>query len=133
GDNFLRAAFSITPGATFLGSLAGAIERDWSEAAELAADEKARRETSGLDLASALTKVARMAVGQSPAIGAGSALIGDMPLETRVRALLEPQAPERRLPVASAAAAGWTATIGLLHQPQTLDGLHKLFELLVRR
>jgi Zn-dependent protease with chaperone function len=133
GDNVLRAAFSITPGATFLRALAGAIQRDWSVAAELAADEKARCATSALDLASALTKVARMAVGQTPATGVGSALIGETPLETRVRALLEPPAPERRIPVATAAAAGWTATVGLLHQPQTLDGLHKLFELLVRR
>ena len=133
GDNFLRAAFSITPGAAFLGSLAAAIERDWSVAAEHAADEKARAATSGLDLASALTKVARMAVGQAPRTSVGSALIGDVPLDARVRALLEPPAKERRLPVASVAAAGWATAIGLLHQPQTLSGLHDLFEFLVRR
>ena len=133
GDNLLRAAFSITPGAAFLGSLAAAIERDWSAAAERAADEKARAATSGLDLASALMKVARMAVGHSPAIGVGSALIGEVPLEARVRALLEPPARERRLPVGTAASAVWAATIGFLHQPQALSGLHQLFELLVRR
>lgn len=133
GDNLLRAAFSITPGAAYLGSLAAAIERDWSAAAERAADEKAREATCGLDLASALTKVARMAVGHAPVAPVGSALIGEVPLEARVRALLEPAPPERRLPVTTASAGGWIATIGLLHQPEILVGLHQLFELLVRR
>ena len=132
GDNFLRAAFSITPGAAFLGSLAAAIERDWSAAAERAADEHARATTSGLDLASALTKVARMAIGPAPA-RVGSALIGEVSLEERVCALLEPPAPERRLPITGFAAAGWVAVVALLLQPQSLSGLHELFELLTRR
>lgn len=131
-DNFLRAAFSITPGAAFLRALATAIERDWSAAAERAADEKARASTSGLDLASALTKVARMAIGPPPA-RAGSALIGEMSLEERVCALLEPPTAERRLPIAAIAASGWIAVVALLHQRHSLSGLHELFELLTRR
>jgi hypothetical protein len=132
GDNLMRAMFTLTPGVGFLSSLARAIERDWSAAAERAADDKARQSTSGLDLASALTRVARMAI-DAPQPVFGSTLVGELPLESRVRALLEPPTPAPRFPVAWVSAAGYVATAGFLQRPQVLMGLHELFGLLLRR
>ena len=133
GDNLTRAAFSLTPGSRLMSSLARAIERHWSVAAERNADERARVATSGLDLASALTKVARMAVGPAREPLVGSALIGELALDARVRLLLDEPAAVRPIPVAWLSLAAFVAVVATLQLPGTLYGLHELFELLVRR
>jgi hypothetical protein len=133
GDNLMRALFNITPGAFWCARLASDLERDWMAAAEEAADLRARASASPIDLASALTKVARMAATASAGPHVGSALIGISALDQRVRRLLEPARRHRpgwawapTLLVAVAAAIMLTSSAGL-------EPLHEMFELLVRR
>ena len=133
GDNLTRAAFSLTPGSRLVAPLARAIERQWSVAAERTADERARVATSGLDSASALTKVARLAVGPAREPLVGSALIGELALDARVRLLLDGPTDSRPLPVVWLSLTVLVAAVAVLQLPGTLYGLHELFELLVRR
>jgi hypothetical protein len=133
GDNLRRALFSLTPGARLASRLANAIEGEWSVAAEEAADAYARLSAPALDLASALTKVAGLAVGRDPEPLAGSPLIQQFALETRVRLLLDPPASSRRRLLASLPIAALFAAAILLQSAVVLSGLHELFELLVQR
>jgi Zn-dependent protease with chaperone function len=87
-DNLLRAAFAVTP---LPESLAAPLERAWAAAAEEAADLAARAGGSGVTLASALLKVAGLAMPPMPPQAVlASALIGAGGLEPRVRRLLAP-------------------------------------------
>ena len=133
GDNLRRALFSLTPGAWMVRWLAGAIEREWTAASEEAADASARATASALDLASALTKVAGLAVGPRPETVPGSAFIQQLALETRVRLLLDPPDVQRRKTLAAVPIVVLFAAAILLQSPIVLNGLHDLFELLVRR
>ena len=86
-DNLMRAAFAATP---FVGSAGNWLERAWAAAAEEAADLTARKGGSGVMLAAALVKVARLATPVEPRPALGSALIGAGTLEGRLRRLLDP-------------------------------------------
>lgn len=87
-DNLTRAAFAATP---LPSCLAGRLEQAWAAAAEEAADLAARDGGSGVTLASALLKVAGLALPATPPRAAlASALIGAGGLESRVRRLLAP-------------------------------------------
>jgi hypothetical protein len=87
-DNLTRAAFEITP---LPSRLAARLELAWAAAAEEAADLSARAGGSGVALASALLKVANLALPDAPPrLILASALIGAGGLETRVRRLLVP-------------------------------------------
>lgn len=132
-DNLLRFCCRITPGAWVARSLADRLERQWMAAAEEAADAAARQDTSALDLASALTKVARMAAGRSGEAVTASALIGGSDLDARVRRLLDP--PTETVPVWRAwlPALLLVGSLVALTATPTLAVLHELFELLVRR
>jgi Zn-dependent protease with chaperone function len=134
GDNLMRLLFRLTPGVRVAGAVGDWLERAWMVAAEEAADAAARRHAAGLELASALTKVARLAaIHESEAMPA-SALIGSANLQTRVRRLLEPPC-ERRPPARVAwlpLALVLTAAASLQTTP-ALVRVHELFELLVRR
>lgn len=132
-DNWLRLLFALTPGLTLAAPIAQRLERQWAIAAEHAADARARRSVSGLDLAAALTKVARLAEGSTPEYVPVSALIGGAALESRVRRLLDPSndGPQTLLlswwPLAAAA-----LVVVCLQSPGVLASLHEAFELLVR-
>ena len=88
-DNLLRLLFRLTPGAGMAARLAHPIERAWIVAAEEAADERAQSRDGGVQLASALTKVARLAAESEPEALAVSTLIRGDNLSHRVRRLLE--------------------------------------------
>jgi hypothetical protein len=133
GDNLLRWLFRMTPGAGLCWAIGEPLERAWMAAAEEAADAAARRRASSLDLASALTKVARLAVDVSPEAMPSSALIGGSDLEARVERLLTPPVVDR------AGGLGWTlavlalALVALLVSSPGGLALHEMFEWLVRK
>jgi hypothetical protein len=107
-DNLTRAAFVVTPLPT---RLAARLELAWAAAAEEAADLSARAGGSGVTLASALLKVANLALAPKPSrLVLASALIGAGGIETRVRRLLAP-------PPALGRTAWWVSaglTVGLV-------------------
>ena len=132
-DNLVRWLFRLTPGAGLLSGLAGRLEREWSAAAEEAADLWAAGAASATDLASALTKVARLSSpAPAPPVGA-SALIDGSQLEVRVRRLLDASISPRRHPAVwlPTLAAAFIAVIGQSASVQAV--VHELFELLVQR
>ena len=107
-DNLTRAAFVVTP---LPSRLAVRLELAWAAAAEEAADLSARAGGSGVTLASALLKVANLALPPKPSpLVLASALIGAGGIETRVRRLLAP-------PPALGRTAWWVSgalTVGLV-------------------
>jgi hypothetical protein len=131
-DNLIRLLFEMTPGARAFARVADAIERQWRAAAEEAADAAASRNSDRLDLASALTKVARLAPITAPESIAASALIDGSDLQARVRRLIDapPEPPLQRVAVLPALLLLALAAASQL--PQAGASLHELFELLVR-
>ena len=129
-DNLLRLLFALTPGAALCSWVARALERTWSAAAEHAADVAAGDRAGCLPLASALTKVARLAPLPVQAVAA-SGLIGTSDLDARVRRLLEPSEQQRArvtwLPAATLLIAALAFQL-----PFFSAKLHDVFELLVR-
>jgi hypothetical protein len=110
------------------------LEQAWMVASEAAADMAARQTASELDLASALTKVARLAVGCPPEAIPASGLIGGADLGSRVRRLCAGSAepPRRDLAWLTPLALLVTVVVTALTTP-ALRALHELFESLVRR
>lgn len=129
-DNIVRLLFMMTPGAPLARRLAQALERRWANAIEEAADQYAGRTVGPLELASALTKVARMSPTAPPL--AASALIGESSLDRRVRRLIESCDPPRVTRAAWAPLLALVIAGVLLLMPAPSAGLHDLFELLVR-
>ena len=98
-DNLRRLALRGAPDVLAWTSAGPAIERDWSVAAELAADEVAARDGVGrLHLASALVKVARLAAAMPAATLPASALYRGEPIAERVRRLVEAPAGAAAVP-----------------------------------
>jgi hypothetical protein len=126
----MRLAFAVTPGVRFAARTARTLEEHWLAAAEEAADISASRNAGALELASALTKVARLAPVSAPA--AVSTLIGASDLDARIRRLLDGAAS--RPAVRRAWSPAWVvAVLALFSQtPAVGSTLHALFELLVR-
>jgi hypothetical protein len=91
-DNLTRFCFLCAPFAQ--PAVARALEMAWTRASEEAADDAARRdERTSLALASALTKVARLAVGQPMPPLHASAIFSGSSVAERVRRLLETPPP----------------------------------------
>lgn len=89
-DNLRRLAMAAAPDLLALLPAGARLQDAWSSAAELAADEWSARETaSGVPLASALVKVARLATMPAPPLTASTLFDGE-PIVTRVRRLLDP-------------------------------------------
>lgn len=134
-DNLIRLLFCVTPGARIVSAIGDRLEHAWMAAAERAADSRARRRADGLELAAALTKVARLAVDTEPEPEAmpASALIGGPELESRVRRLLEPAVDHHDCRFAWAPVALLVVAAAAIQMTPALAGLHELFELLVRR
>ena len=91
-DNLRRLAMAVAPDVLGLCRAGRRLEAAWMQAAELAADEwAAARGDSGLHLASALVKVARLAAPPVNPLPA-SALYRGEPITERVQRLLDPPA-----------------------------------------
>jgi Zn-dependent protease with chaperone function len=132
GDNLLRLLFRLTPGASVAARVGDPIERAWMVAAEEAADERARSRDDGVELASALTKVARMAAESDPEVVPVSALIQGNDLAHRVRRLLESHAESSGIQWGWIG-LGFAVVLGIILQTTPVAfGLHEAFEMLVR-
>ena len=131
-DNLVRLLFHITPGAGLFARIADPLERAWLAAAEEAADLAAGRSSGSLELASALTKVARLASAGTPVMIPASTLIGGSDLPSRVRRLLQTPPRARLHPASWLPAAIAIALAAVAQLPPIAMGVHELFELLVR-
>jgi Zn-dependent protease with chaperone function len=134
-DNARRLLFRAVPDVIALTPLGGRLERDWSAAAEAAADEHAAEQQGALAVAAALVRLARLAPLPAglpmPSGLAGSGLHGGAPIAARVERLLAaPPAARREAPprraVLLAAAAALVAAV-----PPVLPAAHALTERLV--
>jgi Zn-dependent protease with chaperone function len=128
-DNLQRALLALSPDVLGLLPASRRLLRSWHEAAEDAADDFARRDadTTGVALAAALVKVARLAPsGTFAATLPASALYRGENLERRVRRLLQPatDAPVDRLARTILAIGAILVGTALLQ----LDRLHTAME-----
>jgi Zn-dependent protease with chaperone function len=123
-DNLTRLLFLCAP-TLFLRTFVE-IEREWVRAAEEAADDRARTTTNAsLALASALTKVARLASRQSAPLLHASAILSGSVVEARVRRLLDSE-PEQTasfgtLRAGVGAGIGFVIGVGVFAQPWLYD------------
>jgi hypothetical protein len=131
-DNLVRILFQLTPAAGLCRSIAEPLERAWIAAAEEAADRSASEAASGLELASALTKVAALVSGARAPMIPVSALIGGSELSSRVHRLLDTPPPARRHAATWLPVAASLSVAALLHWAPISAALHDWFELLVR-
>lgn len=133
GDNITRLLFAAAPIVPFTSRALRDVERAWVAASEQAADDEARRSgQSGLALASALTKVARLATGAPAPLVSASAILSGSGVEHRVRRLLEASHPltaPRRYAWRGAAVAAMA--VALLWTP-LLRGAYELAEYCVQ-
>jgi Zn-dependent protease with chaperone function len=91
-DPLLCLLFALTPGTLYVRTLADKLESIWRDAAEESADQRAGEAVGHLELAAALTKIARMMAPMPPAMLA-SQLIGKADVTRRVRRLLDGHFP----------------------------------------
>jgi Zn-dependent protease with chaperone function len=131
-DNLKRLLFRACPDLLALTPLAARLERDWSEAAEAAADEQAAADRGeALTVADALLRLARLAPTLEPDL-AGSAIHDGGPVTRRIERLLvwQPRAEGRRR---------WrllVLPVGVLlgtSVPAALPAVHAFTEWVVRR
>lgn len=134
-DNLKRLAMRATPDALSLLSASRRIEQDWAMAAEHAADAQAARDSgTGLALASALVKVARLTPSHGTFGALASPLVGGQGIVSRVERLMD-QTPANRLSIAARLLC-WTAstvTLGAViagYSP-LLHTVHHISEVLV--
>jgi len=141
-DNLKRTLLRICRDALTIVPCGRALDRDWAEAAEAAADEYASRKDgpAALDLAAALVKIARLIPpGTKPAMPAGALLIGENAggIMDRVTRLTEMASAGN--PTASRASAitgvlwflfvsSVTAMLLVALQPDWLVAIHLLIE-----
>lgn len=131
-DNLVRLLFHLTPGAGLFARIAQPLESAWLAAAEESADLAAGRTCDSLDLASALTKVARLAAPAAPTMISASTLIGGSDLASRVERLVRAPRRVRRHPVSWLPAVLLVATAVAVQWPPISLRVHEAFELLVR-
>jgi Zn-dependent protease with chaperone function len=93
-DNLMRLLFLCALPMRGLSRTAAELETSWTKATEEAADDLACRDgRSALALASALTKVSRLAAGHRAPLLHASAILSGAAIEHRVRRLLLPTRP----------------------------------------
>jgi Zn-dependent protease with chaperone function len=135
-DNLKRLAMRSAPDLLAWSKASRLLEREWSTAAEHAADDHAVLEIGGgLPLASALVKIARFGAGDFAA-SLGSPLVGGDSLRSRVERLVHPPPPRTARPGLRIAA--WTAVVlvtaaAAVEYPSTLAAVHAATEMLVHR
>jgi Zn-dependent protease with chaperone function len=134
-DNLKRLAMRATPDALSLLPASRRLERDWALAAEHAADAQAAHDSgTGLALASALIKVARLTPVARAAGALASPLVGGEGIAARVERLMN-HAPAHRLSSAVralcwATAAAALAAIAVGYTP-LLHSVHHVSEVVV--
>jgi len=137
-DNLKRFAIRSCPDLLGLTPAARRMERDWSHAAEEAADDRATSAAGSapVDLAEALLAVARLAPEQHGLGAPVSALYERAGVERRVRRLLDRGARQRRVPVwvITARTLGLTAVAAALAgliDVRLLAGVQEFIEVVV--
>lgn len=135
-DNLKRLAMRATPDALSALGASRKLEHDWALAAEHAADARAAHNpATGLALASALLKIARLtpAVASTPVLA--SPLVGGDALVSRILRLMDGSAenrPSSSMQFATVAAlAGLLVTVIATYLP-LLATVHQVSEVLVR-
>lgn len=133
-DNLRRALFVLCPDVLAWSRRPLAMERAWTEATELAADDRAAGDSAArrLDLASALVKVARLAANATVPPLPSSALFRGGPVADRVRRLVEP--PDKAAPPLPIGSLGCAAVLVIapLALPRVLPPLHEVVEAAIR-
>ena len=134
-DNLKRLAMRATPDALSLVAASRRLEQDWALAAEHAADAAAAHDSgTGLALASALIKVARL-TPPTPGLGLlASPLVGGEGIVSRVERLMDRQPPRR--PSVIVRTLGWTASAmifcaAIAGYAPLLQSVHRASEILV--
>jgi hypothetical protein len=135
-DNLKRLAMRATPDALSALRASRRLEHDWALAAEHAADARAAHDpTTGLALASALLKIARLTptIAQEPVLA--SPLVGGDAIVSRISQLMQGTAASgpswsARLTAAAATAAA-VVTLVATYRP-LLAAVHQVSEVLVR-
>jgi len=134
-DNLKRLVMRATPDALSLLPACRRLEREWALTAEHAADAEAAHDSgTGLALAAALIKVARLTPA-NPTFGPlASPLVGGEGIVSRVERLMNRQPAPRRSPALRV--LGWTATAVVVcaivsgYSP-LLQSVHRVSEVLV--
>jgi Zn-dependent protease with chaperone function len=145
-DNLKRAVLRLCPDLLALMPFGRAIEQQWHDASEDAADDDTRRMGSAIALAHALVRVARMgAAVRVPALPTASLYNGD-PVERRVRRLLAAagaKAEDEEMPVAAAGRPAWILVVRaaalvpiilavvVISHPAALRGVYHVIEAVV--
>ncbi len=134
-DNLKRLAMRATPDALSLLAASRGLERDWALAAEQAADARAAHDSgTGLALASALIKVARLTPVNRTFSALASPLVGGEGIASRVERLMDRRPAQR--PSIAIRVLCWTATVVTLgaivvgYAPM-LQSVHHVSEVLV--
>jgi Zn-dependent protease with chaperone function len=131
-DNLTRLLFAGAPIVPFVSGTSKAIETAWIAASEEAADDVARVDQgSALALASALTKVARMASRPRPLLHA-SAILSGTGVERRVRRLLEPAPVIGRTRPGLVIAGSAVACAAIAQSPPLARALYEIAEYCVQ-
>jgi hypothetical protein len=135
-DNLKRLAMRATPDALSALGASRTLEHDWALAAEHAADARAAHDpTTGLALASALVKIARL----TPTAGAvallASPLVGGDAIVSRISHLMDgatERAPSwRARAIGSVALAGFLVALFISYRP-LLATVHQVSEVVIR-
>lgn len=132
-DNLTRLLFLCAPVLGAGSKTAAEIERAWTKASEEAADDLARdNRTTSLALASALTKVARMAAGTSTPLLHASAILSGSAIEHRVRRLLTTEPSRQHMHALSCVLVLVVAVTTVALSPPVLQTLYEAAEFCVR-
>lgn len=134
--NLMRLLLRSCPDVLAFTPFASAVERAWSEASDRDADDYAARGGAGLELASALVRVARLVHSRDPRRVPVTALYEGDDVAIRVRRLLEPNR-ERSLPWMTERRLRYAVALSLPFlvaglDVQLLRGIHELTEAVVR-
>jgi Zn-dependent protease with chaperone function len=125
-DPLLGLLFAFTPGTIYVRTLADELQSHWRDAAEESADQRAGEAVGHLELAAALTKIARMMVPTSPAVPTIQ-LISKADVARRVRRLVDGRFPAET-------SRSWWPTLTLMlmtliaQTPAVAMRLHALLE-----
>jgi Zn-dependent protease with chaperone function len=135
-DNLKRLAMRATPDALSALAASRTLEHDWALAAEHAADARAaHNRATGLALASALLKIARLTPPVASEHVLVSPLVGGDAIVSRILSLMDGSAenrPSRGMRLATAAATAGLLVAAIATYLPLLATVHQVSEVLVR-